>query len=199
MEYQFRPIEQWPGERTRHPKRSRFRTLWSETLQLLERELRQLSARRIVIQADVDEGDVRLDGMLRANARPRSAAVILSFESKHGPLSYPCDTFDDWQDNVRAIAMSLEALRSVERYGVTRRAEQYRGWQSLPPPNGDHWTVDDARRFIESVLGNGRLDWGREPYQSNAIRNAEFKTHPDRGGNPDEFKKVQRARELILG
>ncbi len=29
------------------------------------------------------------------------------------------------------------------------------------------------------------------------VRRALFETHPDRGGDPDEFRKVQRARELI--
>lgn len=31
------------------------------------------------------------------------------------------------------------------------------------------------------------------------LREAELKTHPDRRGNPDDFKKVQQARELLLG
>lgn len=44
---------------------------------------------------------------------------------RRGHLSYPCDTFTTLQDNLRVIALALEALRMVDRYGVTRRGEQY--------------------------------------------------------------------------
>ena len=122
---------------------------------------------------------------------------VYSYQSKHGPLSYPCDAFDDWQDNVRAIALALEALRTVDRYGVTKRAEQYRGWQSLPSPNGNHWTKEAARDWLVQLTCAG-LQPHQIPTVDALIRAAEFKTHPDRGGNPDDFKKVQQARKLLL-
>ena len=201
MEYQFRPIEQWPGKRTRAPKRSQFSAGWSKTLELLERELSHLRARNIVIQADCDESQIRLDGMLRASARMNSQGIILSFDSSHGPLSYPCDRFDRWQDNVRAIALALEALRTVDRYGVTRNAEQYKGWAKLPPPPASSFdieTVDQARSEILKACGLDSVIWS-DPWQSNAIRLAKRKTHPDHGGDSTEFKRVCRAEELILG
>lgn len=64
MEYQFRVLESWPGERTRTRLRSSFRTAWQKTLDLLERELKFLSARQVVIQADCDASEIRLDGMI---------------------------------------------------------------------------------------------------------------------------------------
>lgn len=195
MEYQFRPLEIWPSERTRNRQPSKFRTPWSRTIELLERELRHLRARQIVIQADCDTSEIRLDGMLRANAKLNSPAVILSFESKVGPLSYPCDRFNDWQDNVRAIACSLEALRAVDRYGVTRRSEQYRGWARLPGPVDEAMSVSNARAIIAEACGS-RVDWA-EPFQSNAVRQAKARTHPDRGGSADAFKRVCNAAQLL--
>lgn len=113
------------------------------------------------------------------------------------PLRYPCDTFDDWQDNVRAIALALEALRTVDRYGVTKRAEQYKGWAALPSPNGDHWGEKEALDFLVQLMGSdARI--ATPDRLADTIRRAEFKTHPDRGGNPDDFKKVQQARKLLL-
>lgn len=197
MEYQFRPIERWPVTPTdgRNRKRGPFRAGYRDTIELLDRELRHLGGKQIVIQAYLQPRDIRNDGMIRADARPSDPGIILSFESKHGPLSYPCDTFTDWQDNLRAIALAIEALRTVDRYGVTKRGEQYKGWTQLPPPNGDHWTQAQAIEFMRAFVGRQLDGEGIDAW----LRRAEFKSHPDHGGNPEDFKKVQQARKLILG
>lgn len=198
MAYQFRPIEQWPGQPTRQPKRSQFRVNWSKTVELLESELRHLGASNVVIQAFVDAGQIRQDGMLYANARPSRPGVILSFDSKHGPLSYPCDRYDDWRDNVRAIALSLEALRSVDRYGVTKRAEQYKGWAKLPGPvEHPAMNIQDAATLIRQYA-SGMQDQaiGRSNYEE-MYRRACVATHPDRGGNAEVFKRIQEAKAVI--
>jgi hypothetical protein len=147
---------------------------------LLERELRALRAKNIVIQAAVTDQDIRNDGWLRANARPEHPGVILTFDSRHGPLSYPCDAFNDWQANVRAIALALEALRKVDRYGVTKRGEQYTGWKALPAAGRS--SADLKSR------GHGLIR------EHGSVREALFATHPDHGGSADDFQAVQAAR-----
>src|SRR6202042_3181423 len=52
--------------------------------------------------------DITRDGSRPlAGATPSHPGVVISFEAfidgKHVPLKYPCDTFTDWQDNVRAM------------------------------------------------------------------------------------------------
>jgi hypothetical protein len=110
--------------------RSRFDSTWSSTLALLDLELRQLAAKEVVLELDVREGSLRLDGGIKANAKLASPAARLSFGSRHGHLMYACDRFvsggygygsgSDWQHNVRAIALTLEAdfetaMRAVGR------------------------------------------------------------------------------------
>lgn len=122
MNLAFRPIQSWPGALTKIRRRAQFKAGYTATLGLLDRELQYLAAKDVVLQVALRDEDIRLDGAPRANAKPAShPGVILSFDSKHGPLSYPCDTFADWEDNLRAIALSLEHLRAVDRYGVTKR------------------------------------------------------------------------------
>lgn len=197
IQVQFEPIDQWPGVPTRNRRHSRFKTNLSDTYRLLERELLHLGCKRLVIQADCERRMIRNDGLLRSDARLRGPGVILSFDSKHGSLSYPCDTFANWDCNLRAIALALEALRKVDRYGVTKRAEQYRGWQQLPAPDtADRWTRDDALRFLSRILGE-EYHLNGEGSIETKLRQAEFKTHPDRGGNAEDFKTVQRARAIL--
>ena len=131
MRYTVRPISDRTTFTGRH-RRSSFQSSWTSTLVLLDAEMRQLKARDIVLEMDVAERDIRIDGQVRANARPASPAVRLAFDSMHGPLTYGTDAFASWQDNVRAIALGLEALRKVDRYGITKRGEQYTGFKALP-------------------------------------------------------------------
>ena len=200
MYYQFRPVDQWPGTQTpsRSQRRSQFRAGYQHTLDLLEKELRFLQAKNIVIQAYVDPRDIRLDGMLRSDVRPKTSGVILSFDSKFGSLSYPSDRYTDWQDNLRAIALAMEALRAVDRYGVTKRGEQYKGWAKLPSPNDAPMGIDEAVLVVSAASGMN-FDHNNRTAVENAIRHAEMRTHPDRGGNSTEFIRVQRARAALLG
>jgi hypothetical protein len=199
MQYEFRPIETWPGKPTTNRQRARFRARYSDTLKLLESELDHLDARSAVIQIALEREDIRQDGMPRASASPKWPGIIVSFHSKHGPLSYPCDTFADWQDNLRAIALSLKALRDVARYGVTKTGEQYKGWAKLTGPS---MTAEDAAVFIAK---HAALRLIRPPVSSPlfrdwlkmAYRAAAMNLHPDRGGNAADFAKLDEMRAFL--
>lgn len=197
IEFQCRPIERWPRALTKSRKRSQFNSLWGVTLRLLDTELRHLRATAVCLHIALRAEDIRLDGRPRANAKPEHPGVILSCNTPQGPRQFPCDKFDDWSDNVRAIALALEALRKVDRYGVTVSGEQYTGFAALPPPNGDHWDQKAAVEWLAVFTGIPK--GGVLVTPQIAIRQAEMQSHPDRGGNPDDFKKVQRCRQLLLG
>lgn len=151
----FRPIEQWPAEPTKSwmRKRAPFRSKYSDTLDLLDRELHQISAKNIVLQVDLREDQIRVDGMPKSGARWGEPGVILAFDSKAGPLQFPCDTFNKWEDNLRAIALALEALRKVDRYGVTQTSQQYSGWRKLEDPNAapSFATVERAAEYLAEM------------------------------------------------
>lgn len=51
--------------------------------------------------------------------------------SRAPQMRFRCATFHTWQDNVRAIALGMEALRKVERYGITELDQQYAGFMQL--------------------------------------------------------------------
>lgn len=200
------PIREWPGELTRSRKSSPFRAGLSDTLDVLDREIWQLTDTRT--QRDSAElliaipaGDLwRLDGKPRAHAVAEHPGVIFSLDSKHGHLSYPCDTFTTWQDNLRAIALALEALRKVDRYGVTKRGEQYRGFLALEAtaaPAG-FATADDALAFLGKFTGIGLAEMRvLEGARTRALRRAQRETHPDAGGDAATFQRVSLAEARL--
>ncbi|OZF47587.1 hypothetical protein [Rhodococcus sp. 14-2470-1a] len=192
-----RPIEQWPGELTRDRKVSNFSTAWSSTVELLGRELRAIGGTDIVLQVAMTEKDFRIDGYPRAQAKPEHPGVILSLGSKAGPLSWPCDTFTTWQDNIRGIALSMEALRKMERYGVTKRGEQYTGWKALPQQGSaatEFGTVEAAVAFLKSTIPGLLVDLPEQ----RLYRSAQSHAHPDRHGNDRTlWNRVEAAGEVL--
>lgn len=206
MQYQFRPIQQWPQRFTKNRKRATFRVGFSDTLKLLERELTHLSARNIVIQLAVKEAELRLDGMLRAGVKAEHPGVILSFDSKHGPLSYVCDTFifpytsqpDHWQANLRAIGLTLERLRDVTRYGATKSGQQYRGWRQIgaDSPTADSEVLNPAM-FITTLACCATSDLATREGIDRIYRDLAMKYHPDRGGDEKTMSKITTAIEAL--
>lgn len=181
MKVTFRPLPVWPYEATpADMRRSRwaFKASYPDTLKLLEREVGYLGGRDVVMGIGLQERDIRLDGLPRADARPAShPGVEVSFDSIHGRLVYATDVCADWHHNVRSIALGLEALRAVDRYGVTSRGQQYAGFLQLGPGG------PDAERGALIVQQHG------------GIRQALMATHPDHGGDPRDFADVQAYRE----
>lgn len=181
---------------------SRFRMGWEETTWNLARELRMLDAEKIVLELAVGERDLRIDGMPRADARLQSPAVRLSFQSKWGPLRYETGEFHHWQDNVSALARSMEALRLVDRYGVSKRGEQYQGWRAIPMSTGGEASIDtygQAVAHIHSLVGDIYDESDIEgAFQAEAIRQSLRLTHPDRGGTDEAFRKAVKARDILV-
>ncbi|UXA19507.1 molecular chaperone DnaJ [Mycobacterium sp. SMC-4] len=200
----LRPLDGWPTEFTRSRRDAPFRSTFTSTIELLDRELRQLDPKDrhyppSVLQLALRERDFRIDGMPRANSYPEHPGVILNIEPRNKPaMSFPCDTFTDWRDNLRAIALTLEALRKMDRYGTTNTGQQYRGWQALPEKSSVRaFTVDDAEQFLRSLAGEegAGLDIGTV---QQAYRRAARVTHPDHnGGDRTRWNLVEAAAGVL--
>lgn len=200
MRFVTRPLPPtWPaGQRTPSDERrwGSFKATWGRTMEQLQHELRMLDAEEpIVIEAGYQSHEIRMDGSPRANARPSDPAVIVSFECRLGPLRYACDAYHEHGANLRAIALTLEALRAVDRYGIATSGEQYRGWTALLPTGEGEMGREEAEAFIRHHGANGAPSTG----ESLAVlaRRAAKRMHPDVGGDPAEWAKLDRARRVV--
>lgn len=202
--YAIRPLTGWAEGRTpAHARRSRyaFKATWSSTLDLLERELGHLGASEIVLQVDVGDRDVRNDGMLRANAHPGDPGVRLLFDSKHGPLTYQADSCTYWQHNVRSIALGLEALRAVDRYGINATAgQQYKGYREITaggddvPPMHPDLACAVLSRWGDALVTPGESKQSLMARWKSARRNS----HPDaNGGDRTGWDRVEQAARVL--
>lgn len=202
-----RPLTTWPGQltATHKQRRSPFSAPLGSTLSTLRTELASLSARHPILEVAIPPEQFRLDGRPRADARAVHAGVVLSLPTTSvGPLRYATDTFDTWQSNLRAIALGLEALRRVDRYGITRRGEQYTGFRALPPggipmPAGAAMDIDTAYTVLADAAGVGsQTVRTSDPGQIRDLyRKASRRVHPDAGGSTAEFQRLQEAMRVI--
>lgn len=199
--YKVRPLVDWSGPRTdAGARRSRyaFKAGWSSTEELLERELFYLDARDVVLQVAVRDSDLRVDGTLRANARqPSDPGVRLIATTRHGDLSWQTDVCAFWQHNVRSIALGLEALRAVDRYGISQRGQQYRGWREIEAGSG-HTTEAEACQVLWAWSGVKVTPGESEQSLRARWREARAASHPDRnGGNSTGWHAVEDAARTL--
>jgi hypothetical protein len=202
IDARFKPITRWPNAPTpKESRRHRFRAPWSNTLDLLEFELRKLQAADITIEAFFQSGEIRNDGWPKSNARPSHPGVVLRFVTAGREAEFACDRFADWQQNLRAIALGLEKLRLVDDYGiVAEEGQQYTGWLKLPEASAIDEASECARKLVNlacvkhvasEILASRELF---EKVAAEAIR----RTHSDTGsGDVDGLQFALAARNRI--
>lgn len=216
------PIREWPGALRAQGTRERAKFMrpgrheetpngrryigqspmpLTRTLKDLNRELEQLKAKNAEMLVAIPAGSAhwRNDGKPRANVTPEHPGVILSFEIPNvGRVSYPCDTYTRWEDNLRAIVLALEALRLVDRHNVARRGDQYRGYLAIEAtPAGEWASTALAREFIETYIsGLGvTTKMGDIAFQ---LKQAKRLSHPDLpSGDAETFRKVMSAEKML--
>lgn len=211
----FRPIDKWPRPLRTSRKSSQFKTDYNGSIRLLKYELASIGADHAILQLSLGENAIRQDGQIRGDAgQPKHPGVILCFKHpKTGDVKFPCDTYTEWRKNVHALALSLEALRAVDRYGVTQSAEQYRGWAQLPPPGGlvtpAPLTLEQAARVVIKATADatmvGQISDAAKLIIHDANlyrqvkRDAMKRLHPDgpTGGDTDAWNALQAAAEML--
>lgn len=203
----FVPLpRQWPGRQRPQgwkPTPSRFKGhAWGKVERELLAELERLRAKDITIALDLHgPGNIREDGGLRADARPVTSRVVLSFVRGDAGmrLTFPCDSFSSWEDNLWAIRLTLEHLRAIDRYGVTQGDQQYVGFTALASGKPASMSLDDALLVLathgeaDSVDLLTAPDWLVDAVQ----KRARAATHPDTGGREEQFKDVEEAIRLV--
>lgn len=213
LDLEFVEIDTWPQADTSERRNAPFKATWFKTQELLTKELHNISATEVQLWTMHGLGQRRNDGTPRTDRQPSHPGVILTFKRQSWndttkatevvEMRFPCDTFTLWEDNVRAVALALEALRKVDRYGVNP-GSQYTGFRALPPaPNGHtQMTPEQAARFIIDNCGANIPAQPKEIIENSDYTDLLYKLaakrlHPDKGGDAMEFQKLEEARRML--
>lgn len=123
------------------------------------------------------------------NERPSDPAVVAYFELRGLPMAIPCDRWAKIEDNIHAIALTVEAMRGMERWGAKHMiTAMFSGFKALPEKGSgiDPWKV-----------------LGIAPESSEIEITAAFKNkakvfHPDKGGSAEDWATLREAHDLAL-
>jgi hypothetical protein len=180
----------WPPHRPRTAPHlrtwSKFKTTFGKARDECLGQIRTLGGREAIISTNLP---LRLDGLPYADrANPRDSGVAVYFTYRKKQMCFACDRWAKVDDNMHAIALTIEALRGVARWGTGDMMEAaFTGFAALPAPM-------EAARPWRDVLGVAfdERDAGRI---TDCYRISRSKAHPDKGGTPEAFQAVDRAYE----
>lgn len=181
---------QWPigWKRTHYPETSHFKpgSAYAESYEVMH-QLELLGATNIVVSSNMQ---YRADGMPYARqGNIRDTGVAVYFKLNGNEQCIPCDKWTTVEDNLRAIAKTIEALRGIERWGAKEMVNAaFRGFKALPETiiMGEH----TSRAWWEVLQVSQNADWD---VIEAAYKRLLHKVHPDKGGSDFAFQEVQTA------
>ena len=178
----------WPEgqQRTEGWKRKKtpFKVTQGTARDHLMAELARLGARDIILSTNIP---LRKDGLpITGRREPDDPGVAVYFKYK-GAMAFACDQYQKVYDNIRAIGLTIQAIRGIERWGSSDMMERaFRGFTALPAPESMNW---------RAILGFKPTDNPTQKEVKAACRKKALTMHPDQGGSDTEFHILKAALE----
>lgn len=175
----------WPPGKKRQqwPEESRFRCTLGNAIKEVQAEVSRLGGRDLIISSNLP---LRRDGIPYANAsQPDDRGVAVYFNYKKRPMCFACDRWKRVDDNMWAIAKTIDALRGIERWGSGQMVEQaFTGFTALPAP--------EQPFHVLGISANASASEVDRAYKRLAAEH-----HPDRGGDSEKMARINRARDAL--
>lgn len=141
---------------------------------------------RVVVSTNLP---TRMDGLpISGRSEPSDPGVAVYFEMDGKPVVMCCDKWDRVADNIAAISATLDAMRGLERWGVSEAERAFTGFQALPEPG------KASARTCWQVLG---IPPTHDPSAIDAAwRERAKQCHPDKpGGSHEAMSELNTARD----
>lgn len=167
----------WPKTDVIRRESGKFKTSLEGALRNLHHQISPMGGKSIILSSNYTLGA----------ANPKEPGVVAYFTWQDMQVAIPCDRWTRIEQNVQAIALTVEAMRGMERWGAKHMIKaMFSGFKALPAGDSAWWVQ----------LG---VDQGATKEQIKEAYRALCKVHhPDVGGNPDQFLKVQKAYETAI-
>ncbi len=189
----------WPDEFERTPDAERtsyphgFQLTRREAFESILDELQKMDVRNVQVETAAPH-TAKNPSIPYKDRNPEDPGVVVYFERDGRQFAVPCDRWDNLRDNARAIALYLDAKRALERYGVQTVESEFTT-QALPSGDEDAVVAEEPANEVLGVAPDAPDD-----VVEAAARRLSANVHPDKPeGDEEEFKRIQRARDRLLG
>jgi hypothetical protein len=176
----------WPPGRRREGCKefARFKTTLGLAIFNIRSEVKRLGGTELVISSNLM---LRRDGLPMATGpKVTDHGVAVYFTLKKKPMCFASDRWRFVEDNMQAIAKTIEALRGIERWGSGQMVEQaFTGFIALPAPEQPWQVLGIAYGSSRDVI-------------QNAWRRLASDNHPDKGGDSNFMARINAARDALL-
>lgn len=178
---------QWPAGWPQTPPdaretHNRFVAQFALDRDELLNQLDLMGAANVVITSDLP---TRGDGRPYANSRCENPAIAVYWiDSKGHERVLACDRWKTISQNLRAILLTIKAIRGIDRWGASEIVERaFSGFAALPEKASESsW---------RELLGDGDLATIKVRYRALAQT-----THPDYGGSQEGMMRLNEAMRM---
>ncbi len=175
----------WPRTDVLRRETGNFKADLPRALKSLQDEIRRMGGTEVLLSSNCALGD----------ERPKDCGVVAyfnwkpSFDAAPVPMAIPCDRWNRVADNVRAIALTVEAMRGMERWGAKHMIKaMFTGFKMLPEAAGGlpWWQV----LGVKAEAGAEQI---RQAYRDRAKA-----VHPDKGGSTEAMAALNAAFDQAM-
>lgn len=184
----------WPEgyKRTQNPVYSRFgsrngKASLYQMRQTLKYEIHKLGGTGLIISTNMK---TRNDGEVQSNAKePDDPGVAVYFTIKGKQRCFACDQYRRVWENIYAISKTINALRGIDRWGVSDLMERiFTGFIAIPDDAGKSW------RSILGISDDATLQEIKKAYRLKAKE-----LHPDiKKDDYEAFLKLDAAYDQAI-
>lgn len=124
----------WPRVEQGKRETSAFKQSLTSALTNLRRQVDLMGGKALVLSSNCALGQ----------ERPADPGVVAYFQLNDQPMAIPCDRWRKIEDNIHAIALTIEAMRGMERWGAKHMiTAMFSGFKALPQKTSglDPWAV----------------------------------------------------------
>lgn len=190
----------WSRTPSHRRRASKYRVNFGQARDQMLQELKLLGATEVIVSTGVP---LRRDGLPRAGlAEPADPGVAVYWTAERGPRVMACDSWRTVKENLRAVGLSIQALRTIERAGATQILERaYQGFAALPAPSVE----ECAYPWWHEALGVPPEIARESPHRitpeliEKLYRARARAAHPDSGGSHAAMVRLNAARAEALG
>ncbi len=166
----------WPKTEPLKRQSGQFKQTLAAALANLKRQIELMGGKNVLLSSNYTLG----------HDNPKESGVCAYFEYEGQQMAIPCDRWHRIEHNIQAIALTVEAMRGMERWGAKHMIKaMFSGFKALP----------DIRKPWHEVLGVPPNACSADIKQ--AYRQRSKAAHPDVGGSDAQMAEVNAAYEIV--